>query len=337
MSTALLYAPHCASVHWHGSSDARRLWDGRARACTGRGDRVGIRRTRGRRTTAPRGDHGLRRPGAGRQRRRHLARQQLPRVRLRRALPPVFLLLRAQPGLAALLLRPEAHPRLPGARHGHLRAAPAPALQRRGEADDLGRRAAALGHRDHRRRLERGRRRLRHRAAVRAQAAGRARTRHLPRQGVPLRPLGPRLRPARQARRRDRHRRLRHPDRPVGPEAGGEAHPLPAHPRLGAAPHGPAHRRRRARRAPGAALHHQAAPRGAVGHPGAPGAGVHQAPGELGFVEQLAKRNMARAIKDPELRAKLTPTTASAASGSCCPARTTRPSRSPTWTSSRAG
>lgn len=30
-------------------------------------------------------------------------------------------------------------------------------------------------------------------------------------------------------------------------------------------------------------------------------------PGELGFVEKMAKRNMARAIKDPELRAKLTP------------------------------
>jgi cation diffusion facilitator CzcD-associated flavoprotein CzcO len=30
-------------------------------------------------------------------------------------------------------------------------------------------------------------------------------------------------------------------------------------------------------------------------------------PNELGFVEQLAKRNMARAIKDPALRAKLTP------------------------------
>lgn len=40
-------------------------------------------------------------------------------------------------------------------------------------------------------------------------------------------------------------------------------------------------------------------------------------PDELGFIEQLAKRNMARAIKDPALRAKLTPTTASAASGSC--------------------
>jgi cation diffusion facilitator CzcD-associated flavoprotein CzcO len=31
-------------------------------------------------------------------------------------------------------------------------------------------------------------------------------------------------------------------------------------------------------------------------------------PNELGVVEQLAKRNMSRAIKDPELRAKLTPT-----------------------------
>jgi cation diffusion facilitator CzcD-associated flavoprotein CzcO len=47
-------------------------------------------------------------------------------------------------------------------------------------------------------------------------------------------------------------------------------------------------------------------------------------PNELGLVEQLAKRNMARSIKDPGLRAKLTPTI------------TTRPSPSPMWTSSRA-
>lgn len=55
-------------------------------------------------------------------------------------------------------------------------------------------------------------------------------------------------------------------------------------------------------------------------------------PGELGAVETLAKRNIARAIKDPALRAKLTPTTASAASASCCRTRTTRRSPSPTST-----
>ena len=39
-----------------------------------------------------------------------------------------------QPGLAAHLLRAGAHPGLPGARHRHLRAAPAHPLRLRGEA-----------------------------------------------------------------------------------------------------------------------------------------------------------------------------------------------------------
>ncbi len=60
-------------------------------------------------------------------------------------------------------------------------------------------------------------------------------------------------------------------------------------------------------------------------------------PDQLALVERVAKRNMARSIKDPALRAKLTPTTASAASASCSPAPTTRRSRSPMSTSWPAG
>ena len=110
----------------------------RTRACAGGGDRVRVRRARGRRAAAARGGHRLRRPGAGRQRRRHLAGQQLSGLRLRRAVPPVLVLLRAQPRLAAHLLRAGAHPRLPGARHRRLPAAAAPPLQLRGEEDDAG-------------------------------------------------------------------------------------------------------------------------------------------------------------------------------------------------------
>lgn len=47
-------------------------------------------------------------------------------------------------------------------------------------------------------------------------------------------------------------------------------------------------------------------------------------PGQLGLIERFARRNMAKSVKDPALRAKLTPTTASAANASCCPIRTIR-------------
>ena len=46
---------------------------------------------------------------------------------------------------------------------------------------------------------------------------------------LPHRPLGPRRRPDRQARRRDRHRRLRGPGRAADPAAGRAAERLPAH------------------------------------------------------------------------------------------------------------
>ncbi len=94
----------------------------------------------------------------------------------------------------------------------------------------------------------------------------------------PLRPLGPRLRPARQAGRHGRHRRLRDPDRARHPAAGRPADPPPAHPAVGDAPRRPGDQRRRAVAAPAAARRPGPA-RAAVGHPGAPGAGVHQAPG----------------------------------------------------------
>lgn len=57
----------------------------RPAACASRCDRFRLRRHRRRGAPAPRRDHRLRDPGAGRLGRRHLARQQLPGLRLRRA------------------------------------------------------------------------------------------------------------------------------------------------------------------------------------------------------------------------------------------------------------
>ena len=53
----------------------------------------------------------LRHPGAGRLGRRHLAGQHLSGLRLRRALAPVLVLVRAQPGLVAQLLAAAGDPR----------------------------------------------------------------------------------------------------------------------------------------------------------------------------------------------------------------------------------
>ena len=126
-----------------------------------------------------------------------------PGLRLRRALPPVLLLLRAQPRLAARLLRAAAHPRLPGARHRHLRAPPAPAVRRRGAA---GRAGTARRGRWH---LTTARGELTADVVVSAtgplsdpQDPGHPRDRGLPRPGLPLLALGPRLRPDGQAGRR---------------------------------------------------------------------------------------------------------------------------------------
>ena len=67
----------------------------------------------------------------------------------------------------------------------------------------------------------------------------------LPRRGLPLRALEPRLRPGRQAGRGGRHRGLGHPDRARDPARGQPAHAVPAHPGVGHAAPGPPDQRRR--------------------------------------------------------------------------------------------
>lgn len=94
---------------------------------------------------------------------------------------------------------------------------------------------------------------------------------------------------------------------PHDPARRAAPHPLPAHPALGDAPRRPPHQRRRTRPAPRAALHHPGPARTPVGHKELQTQAFTKRPNELVLVEQLAKKNMARAIKDPALRAKLTP------------------------------
>ena len=70
---------------------------------------------------------------------------------------------------------------------------------------------------------------LRRRRALRAAAARHRRHRRLPGRDLPLGPLEPRRRPARQAGGRHRHRRLVDPDRARGGEGGRAPRRLPAH------------------------------------------------------------------------------------------------------------
>ena len=102
------------------------------------------------------------------------------------------------------------------------------------------------------------------RPAVRRQLPGHPRHRQLPGSQDPQRPLGPRLRLHRQARRRHRHRRQRDPDHPRTGQAGRLRQGLPAHAGLGAAPR----RHRHSAGRPGAVrqspCHPTACPAGAV-------------------------------------------------------------------------
>ena len=93
----------------------------------------------------------------------------------------------------------------------------------------------------------------RRRRALRAQAARDRRDRDLPGRGVPLRAVGPRRRPDRQAGGGHRHRRLGDPDRPRAAEGRGPPRRLPAHRAVDHPAQRPALRQARAdRAAPGA-------------------------------------------------------------------------------------
>ena len=181
------------------------------------GHRRRLHRARHRDPAARGGRRGRRDPRARRPGRRHLARQHLPRRRLRHPVAAVLLLVRAEPRLVAGVfaqrrdLRPHRGPR---------RAA-STCCRWSGSAP----RSPAW-------------------SSIEEAGAGRSRTTHgatylrphrrgwppaplsdaslpdirgiddLPRAQDPQRPLGPRLRPRRQAGRGDRHRRQRGPDRP---------------------------------------------------------------------------------------------------------------------------
>ena len=109
------------------------------------------------------GPHRLHDLREGRGLRRHVAREHLPRPRLRRALAPLLVLLRAEPGLEPPVLARAGDPRL--LRAGRARARPrgARALRRRGHA--LRARRRPLADRDRGRSPRRGRRRDRARPA----------------------------------------------------------------------------------------------------------------------------------------------------------------------------
>ena len=200
--------------------------------------RDGIRRPgHGHRAAAPR--RGLRHRGEGRRHRRHLAGQQLPRLRMRRAVAPLFVLLRAESHLEQAVLAAAGDPGLPQGRHRKVRSAPLHPLRAEGEPRALGRqriplaRLHRIGGRVRRAVPDLGRRCVAYSADTGHRGDGR-----IPRPRIPFGGMGPQRRLDRQARRDHRHRRQRNPD-PAGVGATrrrrcrGAA--LPAHPAVGGA------------------------------------------------------------------------------------------------------
>ncbi len=182
----------------------------------------------------------LRGARARRRPRRHLARQHLPRLPLRRAVASLLVLVRAQPELVQHLLRPARDLGVPARLQRPLRRHPAHPLRARAARCRLGRGRAAVAARDLAGRADRRDPDRRPGAAVRPERPGAAGHRALPRHELPLRPVGPRPRARRRARRGDRHRRLGDPVRARDPAAGRQAARLPAHRALGDAAPQPA-------------------------------------------------------------------------------------------------
>ena len=179
----------------------------------------------------------LRRPRAGARRRRHLAGQHLPRRRVRRAVQPLLVLLRAEPGLDAHLLRAAGDPGLPaGARPTRFDVRRHCVFGADVTAAPVGRRRTALGGLDHRRRVP-GRRSW-SRPPARWPSppipTSRAWTPSPARHATP--PAGTRPRPLRRAGRRHRHRRLGHPVRAGDPADRRAASPSTSAPRRGSCP-----------------------------------------------------------------------------------------------------
>ncbi|CAA9235218.1 MAG: Cyclohexanone monooxygenase, partial [uncultured Blastococcus sp.] len=183
-------------------------------------DQGGDRRNRLRRAGrggAAQGGRG-RGPGAVREehrRRRGLAGQHLSRGGLRRALPPVLAVVRAQGRLVATVRPAGRDPPVP-ARGGAGLRRPAPHPVRHRGARRRFRRGQRHLAADARRRGRARGRRPDHcdRAAQPAEHPGRPRPRPVRRHRLPLRAVEPRPRPHRRAVGCPRHRRQRHPVRP---------------------------------------------------------------------------------------------------------------------------
>ena len=126
---------------------------------------------------------------------------------------------------------------------------------------------------------------------------------------LPLRPLGPLRRPGRQAGRGDRHRRLGDPDRARGAAGGRPPRRLPAHRPVGdpaQRPHLP-----EGSSAPPCAGSRRCAGSTAPASTGRTRATCRRSPGSHGSAapaEKAALANIHHGIKDPALRAKVTPT-----------------------------
>ena len=169
--------------------------------------------------------------------RRHLAGQHLPGLRLRRPAPPVLVLVRAQPGLVARRTprQPEILDYLRGVRRPYRPAPVHPAAdpgdRGRWVADGALAGATASGGDVHGLRRSYSAPGPLHRPASPASWP-----RLLRRRGVPLGPLGPRVRPARQAGGGDRHRGVGDPVRAADRAAGRPAGRVPAHRRRGCCP-----------------------------------------------------------------------------------------------------
>ena len=161
-------------------------------------------------------------------------------------------------------------------------------------------------------------------------AAGHPRPRHVRGRVLPLGGVGPRLRPGRQARRCDRHRRVGRPARPGDPAEGRQAARLPAHAALDLPAHEPPHHPGRARALPALPRAPAVRARPPVLVPRDPGGPTPAARSGRFCSRRSRERGCAGRSPIPSCARRSRPATASAASASSSPTTTTRPSRART-------
>ena len=162
-----------------------------------------------------------------------MAREPVPRRRVRRAVAPVLLFVRRQGRLVAALRGLERDPALHPRGHRPLSGAAVRAFPRAGQGPAVRCVVGPVARADRRWRTSRTARRPGDRAFARASHPGHPGPRPVPRTRVPLRALGPRVRSCGPTGRLDRHRRQRHPVLPAHRATGGSPARVPAHASLG--------------------------------------------------------------------------------------------------------